>query len=123
MRLNEESDKTETLLFLLQGIYSRFVSWNKRQSHPTSNSPCGIVYCHRRTTCEHISALISEKLKIKTAPYHAGLDQGSRQQRLHDWLSGNVSIIVATIAFGMGVDKSDVRFVFHYDLSKSFEGK
>ena len=123
MRLDEEIDKTEALLSLLQGIYSRFKSWNKRQSHPTSSSPCGIVYCHRRTTCEQISALISEKLTIKTAAYHAGLDQLSRQQRLHDWLCGDVSIIVATIAFGMGVDKSDVRFVFHFDLSKSFEGK
>lgn len=81
----------------------------------------GIVYCLSRKKVEEIA----ETLKvngIKALPYHAGLDAGTRAQTQDDFLMENIDVIVATIAFGMGIDKPDVRFVIHHDIPKSLEG-
>jgi len=59
---------------------------------------------------------------IRAKPYHAGLDDKLRKQTQENWLNGNFHLICATIAFGMGIDKADVRYVIHYSVPKSIEG-
>ena len=81
----------------------------------------GIIYCLSRKTVEEIAEFLQVN-DIKAAPYHAGLDSSIRVKNQDDFLNEEVHIIVATIAFGMGIDKPDVRFVVHYDTPKSLEG-
>lgn len=59
---------------------------------------------------------------VRARPYHAGLNDNKRVKTLEDWLAGHFELVCATIAFGMGIDKSDVRYVFHYSAPKSIEG-
>lgn len=81
----------------------------------------GIVYCISRKKVEELAAVLQAN-DIKAAPYHAGLDSATRSQTQDDFLMERIDVIVATIAFGMGIDKPDVRFVIHYDIPKSLEG-
>ena len=81
----------------------------------------GIVYCISRKKVEELAAVLRAN-DIKAAPYHAGLDSATRSQTQDDFLMERIDVIVATIAFGMGIDKPDVRFVIHYDIPKSLEG-
>lgn len=81
----------------------------------------GIIYCLSRKKVEELAAILCAN-DIKAAPYHAGLDSATRSQTQDDFLMQNIHVIVATIAFGMGIDKPDVRFVIHYDIPKSLEG-
>ncbi|MEQ9098778.1 MAG: DNA helicase RecQ [Imperialibacter sp.] len=81
----------------------------------------GIVYCLSRKKVEEIANLLQVN-DVKAAPYHAGLDAAVRIKNQDDFLNEEVDVIVATIAFGMGIDKPDVRFVVHYDTPKSLEG-
>ncbi len=81
----------------------------------------GIIYCLSRKKVEEIAELLKVN-DIKAAPYHAGLDGPIRMKNQDDFLNEEVDVIVATIAFGMGIDKPDVRFVIHYDTPKSLEG-
>ena len=81
----------------------------------------GIIYCLSRKKVEEIAELLTIN-GIKALPYHAGMDAASRARNQDAFLMENVDVIVATIAFGMGIDKPDVRFVIHYDIPKSLEG-
>ena len=81
----------------------------------------GIIYCLSRKTVEQIAEFLQVN-DIKAAPYHAGLDSSIRVKNQDDFLNEEIHVIVATIAFGMGIDKPDVRFVVHYDTPKSLEG-
>jgi ATP-dependent DNA helicase RecQ len=80
----------------------------------------GIIYVQNRKTAEDIAELLQVN-DIKASPYHAGLDPKTRAQTQDNFLMEGIDVICATIAFGMGIDKPDVRFIFHYDIPKSIE--
>lgn len=81
----------------------------------------GIIYCLSRKRVEELAQVLNVN-GIKALPYHAGLDSATRSGTQDKFLMQDVDVIVATIAFGMGIDKPDVRFVIHYDIPKSLEG-
>ena len=81
----------------------------------------GIIYCLSRKKVEELAELLNIN-GIKAAPYHAGLDAKTRAENQDKFLMEEIDVIVATIAFGMGIDKPDERFVIHYDIPKSIEG-
>jgi ATP-dependent DNA helicase RecQ len=91
----------------------KYVKQNKGKS--------GIIYCLSRKTVEQIAELLTVN-DVKALPYHAGLDPQTRMHNQDAFLNEDVDVVVATIAFGMGIDKPDVRFVIHYDAPKSLEG-
>ena len=81
----------------------------------------GIIYCLSRKKVEELAEILQAN-GINARPYHAGMDAATRNTNQDDFLMERVDVIVATIAFGMGIDKPDVRFVIHYDMPKSLEG-
>src|SRR5512136_1003404 len=81
----------------------------------------GIIYCLSRKKVEEMAEVLKVN-GIKALPYHAGMDSATRTQNQDKFLMEEIDVIVATIAFGMGIDKPDVRFVIHYDIPKSLEG-
>lgn len=81
----------------------------------------GIIYCLSRKKVEELSEVLKIN-DIRALPYHAGMDAATRAQNQDAFLHEDIEVIVATIAFGMGIDKPDVRFVIHYDIPKSLEG-
>jgi len=80
----------------------------------------GIVYVTLQKSAEQVASFLQQK-GINAVAYHAGFQNEKRHQIQHDFMSGKTQVVVATIAFGMGIDKSDIRFVAHYDLPKSIE--
>ncbi|KAG6599194.1 ATP-dependent DNA helicase Q-like 1, partial [Cucurbita argyrosperma subsp. sororia] len=82
---------------------------------------CGIVYCLSKSECVEVSEFLNKKFKIKAAYYHAGLAARQRVLVQKKWHVGDIQIVCATIAFGMGIDNPDVRFVIHNTMSKSIE--
>jgi bloom syndrome protein len=83
------------------------------------NNQSGIIYCHSRDDCQKVSQFLSGWFSVNF--YHAGLSDKERTHIQNEWFIGNIKIIVATVAFGMGIDKPDVRFVIHYKMPKSIE--
>lgn len=88
------------------------------KQHPGKS---GIIYCLSRKKVEEVAKLLTIN-GIRALPYHAGLDAKTRAENQDRFLMEDIDVIVATIAFGMGIDKPDVRFVIHYDIPKSIEG-
>jgi bloom syndrome protein len=82
----------------------------------------GIIYTLSRKNCEEIAELLCKKYKIKAQYYHASLNPDDKARVQKEWQAGKSQVIVATIAFGMGIDKADVRFVIHHTIPKSLEG-
>ena len=99
--------KEETLKHMV-----RFISQNKGKS--------GIIYTTNRKTTEELAELL-QKNDIRAVAYHAGIDSKIRAERQDQFLNEDVQVMVATIAFGMGIDKPDIRFVMHYNIPKSIE--
>ena len=91
----------------------KFIKLNKNQS--------GIIYCLSRKNVEELSQLLNMN-GVKSLPYHAGLEKKIREENQDKFLKDECDVIVATIAFGMGIDKPDVRYVVHYSVPKSIEG-
>ena len=88
------------------------------KQHPNKS---GIIYCLSRKKVEDLAEVLRAN-NIKAAYYHAGMDNKDRTETQDDFIMERVDVIVATIAFGMGIDKPDVRYVIHYDIPKSLEG-
>jgi ATP-dependent DNA helicase RecQ len=88
------------------------------KKHPGKS---GIVYCRNRKKVESLAEFLRAN-DIKALAYHAGMPVGIRTANQDDFLKEEADVIIATIAFGMGIDKPDVRFVIHYDIPKSIEG-
>ena len=88
------------------------------KQHPGKS---GIIYCLSRKKVEELAEILRAN-DINARPYHAGMDSVTRSQTQDDFIMARIDVIVATIAFGMGIDKPDVRFVIHYDIPKSLEG-
>ena len=91
----------------------KFIKSNKGES--------GIIYCLSRKNVEELSDLLNIN-GVKSLPYHAGLEKKIRQENQDNFINDDCDVIVATIAFGMGIDKPDVRYVVHYSIPKSIEG-
>ncbi|MFI5220761.1 MAG: DNA helicase RecQ [Bacteroidia bacterium] len=106
--IRPKAKKGDTLKEIVQ-----FINARKHKS--------GIIYCLSRKKVEEIAEVLKAN-GIKALPYHAGLDSKTRAANQDAFLMEDADVIVATIAFGMGIDKPDVRFVIHYDIPKSIEG-
>ncbi|CAN8002768.1 unnamed protein product [Ixodes hexagonus] len=104
-----KSGKVGTAREVLEVVETKF----SRQS--------GIIYCFSRKECDDLAAELSQN-GVPAVAYHAGLDDPKRNEIQQRWIDDKVRVVCATIAFGMGVDKPDVRFVVHYTLPKSMEG-
>ena len=87
----------------------------------TQEGKSGIIYCLSRKKVEELAEILKAN-DIRAAAYHAGMESAVRSQTQDDFIMERVDVIVATIAFGMGIDKPDVRYVIHYDIPKSLEG-
>ncbi|KAG0698288.1 P-loop containing nucleoside triphosphate hydrolase protein [Suillus ampliporus] len=103
-------------------VHDFIMTLHRRRARPSS----GIIYCRTRLTCDDLSAFLRGK-GISSRPYHRGISSHTLDKTLSEWEAGGngdggVDVVCATIAFGMGIDKSDVRYIIHYDLPKSFEG-
>lgn len=98
-------------------IFNQFATASSAQK-VVDPKAVGIIYCRKREHCDEIAQIIS-RCGIKAGAYHSGLSEKARTKCQESWMSGAIKVIVATISFGMGVDKPEVRFVVHWDMPQS----
>ncbi|GAW80249.1 ATP-dependent DNA helicase Q1 [Plasmodium gonderi] len=107
-------------------VYSDLLKTEKKKSifhiiqEKRNMNKIGIIYCFKRNTCDEISKYLREQ-GFQALSYHAGLTNSARKKIQEKWVNGNANILVATIAFGMGIDRKDVSFIIHFNLPKSIE--
>ncbi|EUD68008.1 adenosinetriphosphatase [Plasmodium inui San Antonio 1] len=107
-------------------VYSDLIQTKKKESifhiiqEKRNLDKIGIIYCFKRNTCDEISMYLREQ-GFQALSYHAGLSNSARKRIQEKWVNGNAKILVATIAFGMGIDRKDVSFIIHFNLPKSIE--
>jgi RecQ family ATP-dependent DNA helicase len=125
--LEMKNPHVETSSFFRSNLKIKIINLNDTNLSPLRelikskyDNQCGVIYCHSRRETERIAEYLNIYMPVRS--YHAGLNQNIRKLVQKQWLIGQVNIIVATIAFGMGIDKPDVRFVIHYNLPSSIEG-
>ncbi|WWC66473.1 uncharacterized protein I206_100375 [Kwoniella pini CBS 10737] len=99
-------------------IISEIVGFVRTQGEKAS----GIIYCNSRDGCENLAKEMRDKHNLEAHHYHAGMSKGDRRKIQEGWQEHHFEIIVATVAFGMGIDKPDVRYVIHHSLPRSLEG-
>ena len=110
------------LHFEVREVWGKDAKWEAMQDLLENTPGCGIVYASTRKRCEEVTSLLRESgLHRPVRAYHAGLEPDVRRAVQEQFMSGEVPIIVATNAFGMGIDKADLRFVVHFDLPGSLE--
>jgi superfamily II DNA helicase RecQ len=125
--LEMKEPHVETSSFFRSNLKLKIINRNDTNLSPLRElikskyeNQCGVIYCHSRRETERVAEYLNIYMPARS--YHAGLNQNIRKLVQKQWLIGQVNIIVATIAFGMGIDKPDVRFVIHYNLPSSIEG-
>ncbi|MBK7129278.1 MAG: RecQ family ATP-dependent DNA helicase [Crocinitomicaceae bacterium] len=104
-------------------IYSTILTVNKKnriEEFLHQHTGCGIIYCSTRKAVKELAVHLMHK-NFSVDFYHAGLDHATRRQKQDDWVTEKTRIIISTNAFGMGIDKSNVRFVLHYDIPETIE--
>jgi len=109
--------RTNDISDLLQQVKRLTTAFQTTPQHPAS----GIIYCTTRKQCDSLAKLL-QQCGISCVSYHAGISSSDRVRFQQSWKNNQVQIVVATIAFGMGINKPDVRFVIHYHLPKNLEG-
>ena len=115
--VRETDDKYGTMLRICRGITDEY---SGQENCVKTSGVSGIIYCRERKKCVEIADFLKSE-GIEAEYYHAGLGKETRSERQDEWKSGKTQVIVATNAFGMGIDKANVRFVIHYDMPDSIE--
>lgn len=87
-----------------------------------SEKSCGIIYCRKKETTESVARSLRSR-GLECGAFHSGLKKSEKETLQNDWMNGKVAVIVATVSFGMGIDKAQVRFVIHWDLPQSVSCK
>ncbi|EDQ91401.1 uncharacterized protein MONBRDRAFT_15227 [Monosiga brevicollis MX1] len=108
----------------LMGDITTFIEAQHEAATARGQAASGIIYAFRREDCEAVAGAVQRHLTragIRCAAYHAGLNAEERNRIQHEWTVGHIHVVAATIAFGMGIDKANVRYVVHATMSKSLE--